>query len=447
MKFSFSRAMIIARREYLTTVRRKAFVFSLVATPVLMFFSTFVSGKLASDDARAHQREARVVAVVDSSGLYQGAAKSFTYAIPADPPPGLASAGAGVAAQAATPKVAPVVTVPMIMRSYPSQEEALDSLGAKNVNTVVVVGSDFLSNGTVRRYENDTRVFTSSGDDRPLRQWLLRNLLASQVDSSRIERVQTLGRSMDLYVPSRSGAYEIKDDAKELTSFFLPFLIGMLLSISIITGGQYLLQGVSEEKETRILESLLCTVTPDDLVVGKLVGLGGAGLTLVGVWLAGGLVLLSTSLAFVKIDLPAMLAVVGFAYFVLGYLFYASLMTGIGAITSNLREAQQMAMMFTMMNFFPFYVLVNLLNSPNSGIAVGMSLFPPTAATSMMIRLAAGSMTGATIPLWQVGASLGLLALTAFVTLKLSSKVFRLGLLLYGKTPTLPEIMKLMRQH
>ncbi|MCC6650572.1 MAG: ABC transporter permease [Candidatus Eisenbacteria bacterium] len=453
MKFSFSRSMIIARREYMTTVRRKAFLFSLIATPALVFLSTFFTGKLAADDARAHQRQARVIAVVDSSGLYEGTIKPFEFTIAADPPPG----GAAGAAQSATagvtagtpqpPKPSGAVVVPMVMRPYASQEEALDSLSAGNVNTVLVIGADFLGAGTVRRYENDTRVFTSSGDDRALRQWLLRNLLAAQVDSSRIDRVLKLGRSTDLYVPNRTGTtYELKDDAKELTGFFLPFIVGMLLSVSIITGGQYLLQGVSEEKETRILESLLCTVTPDDLMLGKLVGLGGAGLTLVGVWVAAGMVLLGTSFAFIKVELPAMLAVMGLLYFLLGYLFYASLMTGIGAITNNLREAQQMAMMFTMLNFIPFYALANLLNSPNGPLAVGMSLFPPTAATSMMLRLSAGSMTGAVIPLWQVATSLGLLALTAFVTLKLSSKVFRLGLLLYGKTPTLPEIMKLVRQ-
>ncbi|MBI5170782.1 MAG: ABC transporter permease [Candidatus Eisenbacteria bacterium] len=441
MKFSFSRSMVIARREYLTTVRRKAFLFSLLATPVLVFFSTFVSGKLAADDARAHQREARIIAVVDSAGALANTNTSFEYTPPADVSgPGTRT----LANQNSLPLPLPE-KVPMIMRDYDSQQAALDSLEAGHVNTVVVLAADFLTSGRARRYEHDTRVFTSSGDDRPLRQWMTRGLLAN-VDSTRIERVLTLGRGMDLYVPDKGGAYTLKDDTKELTSFFLPFIVGMLLSVSIITGGQYLLQGVSEEKETRILESMLCTVSPDDLVVGKLVGLGGAGLTLVGVWIAAGLALLGTSFAFIQVELPVTLAVVGFAYFVLGYLFYASLMTGIGAVTNNLREAQQMAMIFTMMNFFPFYVLVKLLNSPNSGIAVGMSLFPPTAATSMMLRLAAASMTGAQIPVWQVAASLGLLALTAFVTLKVASKVFRLGLLLYGKTPTLPEIMKLVRQ-
>jgi ABC-2 type transport system permease protein len=144
------------------------------------------------------------------------------------------------------------------------------------------------------------------------------------------------------------------------------------------------------------------------------------------------------------VDLPPMLIGLGLAYFLLGYLFYASIMTGIGAIANNLREAQQFAIVFTMMNFFPMYLLQPILNTPNSPIAIGLSLFPPTAATTMMMRMSAGSLTGAVVPLWQLGTSLALLALAAVVALRVGAKVFRMGLLLYGKTPTLPEILKII---
>lgn len=437
MKFSLNRSLIIARREYVTTVRRKAFLVSVFLTPALIFFSTFVSGKLASDDTRAHQRQAKVVAVVDSSGLYANADRSFEFG---------ASAAAVAIGRRAASAPASVDRVPVAIRPFASQEEALDSLDAGTVNVALVVAPDFLETGRIRRYEHDTRAITSSGDDRALRFWLTRNLLAGRADSARIERVWRLGRTIDLYVPDRDGAYALKDDTRELTAFLLPFLLGLMLSIAIITGGQYLLQGVSEEKESRILESLVCTVSPDELMVGKLVGLGGAGLTLVGIWIAVGLAVVSTSFAFLDLQLPAALWVFAALYFLTGYLFYASIMTGIGGITNNLREAQQFAMALTMANFIPFYVLVKILNSPNSDLAVGMSLFPPTAATTMMMRLSAGALTGAVIPFWQVAASLALLAGSAAVAMIVSARLFRLGLLMYGKTPTLPEILKLLRQ-
>lgn len=437
MKFSLERAFIIARREYLTTVRRKAFVFTLLLTPSLMFLSVMLS-KSGSDDVRAHARQSRIVAFVDSSGVFADVPLRYDYVVPrgialAPPKPDSASP-------------APRTVVPVVARRFSDQQAAIDSLDAGTVNTVMVVAADFLGTGRIRRYEHDTRAFTGSADDRALRVWLQRGLLVSASDSARIDRVVGLGGTTELLVPNRKGEYEVKDDARELIAFFLPFVLALLLGMAIVTGGQYLLQGVSEEKESRILESLLCTVTADDLMVGKLVGLGGAGLTLVGVWLVFGLGASSAVLSLVQFQFSPLLVSLALLYFLFGYLFYASLMTGIGAIANNLREAQQLAIVFTMMNFIPFYALTKILNSPNSSVTVGMSLFPPTAPTTMMMRLAVGSVTGAAVPAWQIAASLGLLALTSVGALVASAKLFRLGMLLYGKTPNLPEILKILRQ-
>jgi ABC-2 type transport system permease protein len=219
--------------------------------------------------------------------------------------------------------------------------------------------------------------------------------------------------------------------------------MGMLLSIAIVTGGQYLLQGVTEEKESRILESLLCTVTPEELMFGKLVGLGGAGLTLVAAWSAMGAYLGGPIAMAANFHLSPLLVVFGVTYFLLGYLFYASLMTGIGAVASNLREANQMALMFTFGNFIPFYMLTKIIGHPDSQLAVALSIFPMTAPTTMLMRLAASDMG---VPPWQIAVSLAVLAGAAWLAVVASARVFRIGLLLYGKTPNLPEILRWARQ-
>lgn len=434
MSLSFKKAFIIARREYLTTVKRKAFIFSLLLTPAILFLSGFLSTKMASDDARKRFAEARIVAVVDSSGMYKDAPLLYDYQPTTDAPlPGQKAS-------------APPRVVPVILRPYVSQQVALDSLAAGHVRQVLVVTSDFLHTGRLRLYADDTRVFTSSADDRPLRFWLTRALLEGQTDPERIDNVLRLGRSIDLYTLDRDGKWAPKNDGRELAGFLLPFALGFLLSMSIITGGQYLLQGVSEEKESRILESMLCNVTPDELMFGKLVGLGGAGLTLVGVWVLAGTFAAAPMLAAMHISLPAGVLVAAFAYFLLGYLFYASIMTGIGAMTSNLREATQFSTVLTLLNFVPFWMLVKILNAPNSGLAVGLSMFPPSAATTMMLRMSAASVSGAKIPTWEIFLSLGLLALSAMLALAIGARMFRLGMLLYGKSPNLPEIVKILRQ-
>jgi ABC-2 type transport system permease protein len=228
-----------------------------------------------------------------------------------------------------------------------------------------------------------------------------------------------------------------------MLDFLVPFMFAMLLGLSIVLGGQYLLQGVSEEKESRILESLLCTVSAEELMAGKLFGLGAAGLLLVGIWSSIGAIFVGPILVLAGVKLPTGLIAIAVAYFILGYLFYGSLMTGIGAVTNNMREAQQFAVWFTFLNFAPFIMITFLLGRPGSPLAVALSLFPPTAAGAMMLRLTAPS---SVVPAWQVAASLILLAAAAWLALMASARIFRIGLLLYGKTANLPEILRWARQ-
>jgi ABC-2 type transport system permease protein len=437
MKFSISKVFVIARREYLTTVRRPAFVVSLLLTPAIFFLAGVVGTKMQIDDAVTRQSEARVVAVVDSTGMFANAPLSFEYVAPAEP---------NIDPRQSGKPAAPPRRVPVLLRRFSDQAVALDSLDQGHVKQVLVVGADFMKTGRLRLYEHDTRVFSSNSNWAPLEHWLTRNLLVGQADSIRIERAMWIERGMDSYTQDHSGHWGIKDDARQITGFLLPFALGFLLAMAIITGGQYQLQGVSEEKETRILESLLCSVSPDELLAGKLFGLGSAGLTLVGVWTAAGALTGGGMLSLAHVQLPGSLLVIGFLYFLFGYLFYSSIMISIGALTTNLREATQYAGYLTILNVCPFWVMWKFLNTPNSGLAVGMSLFPPTAATSMMLRMSSAAVSGAVIPPWQIAASLGLLGLSALLMLMLGSRLFRLGMLLYGKTPNLPEIMRILRQ-
>jgi len=144
-----------------------------------------------------------------------------------------------------------------------------------------------------------------------------------------------------------------------------------------------------------------------------------------------------------KFSLPPQIVAVMLCYFLLGYLFYGSLMTGIGSIASNMREAQQFSVWFTFLNFIPFYMLPKLVGHPNSALAIGLSLFPPTAPVTSMLRLVA---PGSHVPGWQLALSMALLAGSAIGILMLSARLFRVGMLMYGKTPNLPEILRWLRQ-
>jgi ABC-2 type transport system permease protein len=427
---SFGRVATVAQREYLAIVRRKAFVLTAVGMPLFFGVILFMSVKPQVSGRLEALKNLRVLAVVDSSGWFERADPRIRTEFSLDLNP--------FATGKKPPKTERFETE---IRRYPSQEAAEAALREGKADQVVVIPADYLESGRLRRYAKSSNLFSSS-EERPLSRWLVRSLLASRVDSVTAERVSRPLQGTSLFTLAPDGTFQLKDDRREIFDFLLPYAFGMLLGLCIVIGGQYLLQGVNEEKESRILESLLCTVSPEELLAGKLVGLGGAGLTLVAFWTAIGAGLGAPAAAIANVSFSPMLLVIMVAYLLLGYLFYGSLMTGIGAITSNMREAQQFSFLFTFMNWVPFIMIVTIIGHPDRGPAFWLSMFPPTAPVTMMMRMA---IPGSVVPAWQILLSMALLGGAAWLTLIASARVFRIGLLMYGKTPTLPEILRWVR--
>jgi ABC-2 type transport system permease protein len=408
-------------------VRRKAYVFTILGTPLLYTLLMFVVIKPQAAERIGSVKSFHVLGVVDSSGLFADAPRGTDteLAIEANP----------LSSTLTQPRSESFHTE---VRFYPDLDRAQRALRGGEANQVLVIPSDYLETGKIRRYARSNNLFSST-DERVLNRWLIRGLLDRSVDSLRTERATRPLARADLFTLSRQGNFELKDDRKEMFDFALPFAFGLLLGLAIVIGGQYLLQGVNEEKESRILESLLCTVSAEELLGGKLIGLGAAGLTIIASWVVMGMVVVGPAAALAQVHIQPLTIVAMIAYFILGYLFMGSLMTGIGAIASSMREAQQFAVWFTFLNFIPFYLLPVLLGHPDSRLAVAISLFPPTAPVSMMLRMASPS---ASVPLWQVGLSLAILALCGWLAMMAAARIFRIGMLMYGKTPTLPEILR-----
>lgn len=434
MAISGARVFTVARREFLATVRRKAFLFTVVGTPAYFAFVMWISTAGEMKERQQVLQELSRVAIVDSAGLFASAQPEIRTEIrPEDNPFARKTPG-----QAAPPAQSFRTEIVFL----PDQEAADRALRAREVSQVVVIPADYLETGSVRRYARTSSLF-SSADRRAIGAWLANNLVRGRVDSLLAARVAKPTEAEQLFTLGKDGRFEFKDDRRELLDFMLPFTFAMLLGVSIVLGGQYLLQGVAEEKESRILESLLCTVSAEELMAGKLFGLGGAGLLVIGIWATIGGVVAAPMLVLSGIRLPPGLLAIALAYFLLGYLFYGSLMTGIGAVTTSMREAQQFSVWFTFLNFVPFVMITFLLGQPNSPVAVLLSMFPPTAPGAMMLRLTAPS---SSVPAWQVTGSLVLLAVAAWLALFGAARVFRIGLLMYGKTATLPEIVRWARR-
>ena len=429
MSLSWGKALTIAQREYLTTVRRKAFLFTIFGTPALYAILMTLMIKPQMGERLHQMRSFHVLGVVDSSGAFANAEPEIRGTMATD-------------ISMIPAQVAKAESYRIEVRPFPDEPAAERALRAGEISQLLVIPAGYLETGSLRRYALGTNIF-SSMDERTVSGWVVRSLLRSRVDSLRIERVARPARGMDLYTLGPNGGFERHDERREMFDFLLPFAFGMLMGLCIVIGGQYLLQGVAEEKESRILESMLCTVSAEELLAGKLFGLGAAGLTIVAAWITMGAALGGPALALAQVHVPPALIALAVIYFLLGYLYYGGIMTGIGAMVNNMREAQQFAFLFTFMNFIPFYLMTSIVGRPDSGIALGLSLFPPMAPVAMVLRLSAPS---AAVPAWQIALSIGLLAGAVWLVLIGSARVFRIGLLMYGKTPTLPEILRWVRQ-
>jgi ABC-2 type transport system permease protein len=225
----------------------------------------------------------------------------------------------------------------------------------------------------------------------------------------------------------------------------IPGLFSFLLAFSVLFSAGYMLSGLVGEKENRLIEVLLSSVSARQLITGKVLGLGAAGLIQVAVWLVSFPLLLNLTSStfggfFGAIQLPSNFIILGLVYFILGYLFFVVVSAGIGAISTNTHEGQQLLMTLTMPVFIPFWFGSLLFIFPNNPIWVVLSIFPVTAPVTTMLRLGVSD-----VPVWQVVVSIVVLGLSIIGALFVVIRVFRIYLLMYGKRPSWGEIIQNLR--
>ncbi|MBK8464524.1 MAG: ABC transporter permease [Chloracidobacterium sp.] len=252
--------------------------------------------------------------------------------------------------------------------------------------------------------------------------------------------------------PIKIDSKSIDESGREKNSEMLwiaSFVIGLLIYITLTIYGQIIMGAVVEEKETRIAEILFSSARPFELMLGKLVGVGLAGLTQMGIWLLSILLLLGflaiqTDMSPIAKGLPHITPLmVGYflIYFFLGYFLYAAFFALIASMVTTVQEGGQFSLPVTMTMLASFYSSFAVIRDPNSSFSFWVSIAPFFAPITMPVRILAE-----TPPLWQIGLSvlLNLLAITGMVWL--ASRVYRIGMLMYGKRATIPEVWKWIRQ-
>jgi ABC-2 type transport system permease protein len=407
--------LLVSSHELLTTIRRPSFLLVAFGIPLLAILVllgiTIFRGDSPSPSAvpsdAAGVTELEVQGYVDERGLIS--------VIPPDIPPGY-------------------------LISYPDEQRALAALEAGEIAAYYVIPKDYVETGNLVIVSPDPSPFPEHQQD-----WIMRWTLLVNVLGGDAELAQRVMNPVNLQVtdltpdPQVSGSGDEECSKPGMTCEsnllirYLPMIMLVLFYIFITTGSSLLLRSISAEKENRVMEILMLSLSPLQVLAGKIIGLGIAGFLQMAAWV--GTVYVSLRIGGQTLSLPpgfqipSSLLAWGLVFFLLGYAVYASLMAGAGALVPTLKETTQAVWVVMLPIFAGYLVGLFLLEEPHGVIATGLSLFPLTSPILMMMRLTVGG-----VPLWQPPLAAALLALTAVFVVRVVARMFHAQNLLSGQS-------------
>lgn len=331
---------------------------------------------------------------------------------------------------------------------YEDRDEANRDLGSGRLRALYIVPADYLESGEVRAIQSEkTPLLSMRGTTiEPM----LRSLLRKSLLEGRLEaEVQARVLSPAYFIRGRLGpggdeVTDLNEALDLLVRTTIPLFLGVLLLTALLSASGYLVQTVSSDKESKIVEILLSSVAPEEILAGKLLGLGAAGLVQFAVW--------SSMVVFVALTASAALAAVvtvpwaalsvAPVLFVLGYLFLGSLMLATAALGANAAESQKLTMGWALLAIVPLMVLVILLEEPHGIAGRVLTWIPFTSPLTVIIRLAVDA---AGIAWWEVVGAIAVLLLSTWLSIRIGARLFRVGFLLTGSRPSLGELWRQAR--
>jgi len=322
------------------------------------------------------------------------------------------------------------------MRAFPNKTAAQAALENGEIQAFYLLPEDYLQSPRVSLYYWDD--WPGDGVQGDFDAFLRANLAVGLPDEVK-NRVLS---GSDLTVRSADGRREASE--QNIINLFLPFIAGMFFIFAAMASSGYLLQAVTDEKENRTVEILFTSLTPDQFIGGKALGLISVALSQFIVWLLAIVVGLAIGAQFLEplqaIVVPWDFLLVMALYFVPAFSLIAGLMTVIGSMVTEMQQGQQISGMLNMLFVFPFFLTGMVFFNPNSPILIVMTLFPTTAFITVALRW---GMT--VIPGWQLIASWLLLVVTAGFSVWAAARVFRQGMLQYGQRINLRGVFKIIR--
>lgn len=445
--------LAVVKREYLQRVRTKLFIFATIVGPLVMSLFGVVPMLIFNIKAGGPVR----IAVVDQTGkLYGGLAESLSDK-PSEPPfrsskdfrPSEMKSNSSKTVQ----QVGKQQNESFYLEEIRIEGRSLDQIRSElnervrnnELDGYLLLPQDVLQEGTPLFFGRNTGdVFTREHLENALSDAVREERLAeANID---VETVRKLSEPVELQALRVGSSGEEKDSGE---GFYLVLGIGFVIYLTILMYGQVVLGAVVEEKETRIAEILFSSVRPFPLMMGKLIGVSLVALTQLTVWilafvgfsLFGVSMLASRGIDFNPPNVPLVVFVYFGLFFLLGYFIYATLYALIGSMVTTAQEGGQLAMPIIMFLVVGFYLAFPTTQHPDSSFAFWVSMFPFFSPITMLVRIVTQ-----TPPFWQILLSLAIGAATVLLITWLAARIYRVGMLMYGKKATLPEVYRWVRQ-
>lgn len=435
-----SKLWIILKREYLQVVRKKSFILGVLLMPLLMGAFMLLPAWLATKESTSSEH----LAVVDQSA--RGIGTKFAESL---------------SRYQLENTDQPYYVVDTVIEIDSTDHDAflqqIDSLRnqiiEKELKYFLVIRADaHLVDSNLYLVTNSDNFISLRRFERRLSNVLSTIRLQETNVNIEVDSILAITRRIDLATRDAKGEsmpFEVK--------YFAGLFFSLLLFGMIFGYGQLVMRSVIEEKNSRIMEVLISSVSPFQLMMGKVLGLGAATFTQVGIWFAmGGIIYTQTaalniSSSIDRIIFNPVIPVFFILFLISGFIMFSSIFAIIGSIVNSEKEAQSFIFPITMTMMIPVMIGIHVVQEPNSTLAVSLSMIPLLAPTMMMMRLVfiVPTMSEYSIFSGIVGEatlSLILVVVTSLMLVWLASRIFRVGILMYGKRPTLREVLKWIRQ-
>ncbi len=419
---------LVVKREYLTRVRTRGFIFGTFAVPLFLVALVVILALVVSRQTAQTVK----LAMIDNTGTIAGAVIQ----------------GLGQKLPGGAPAFE---IVRRVDHPEPAVEARLRQELGRQVNQGEIDAFLVIPAGVL---EGEPAIFHTRNPSDVGPSSTVRRALDDAATAQRlrergldVENVRALvgGVKLTLIKVTKEG-----DVVERGQTIVIAFVLTFFLFMTIFVYGLATMQSVQEEKNTRVVEILLSSLRPSHLLWGKMLGVGAVGFTQFAVWLTSGALLATYGAAAIAAFRPgASLPHISFpfltlgfvvAFFIAGYFLYASLYAAIGAMVSSTEEAQQVSTPLNVLFGFSTVLLGVIIRDPNSPTAVAFSMIPFFSPVHMVLRI-----TLQTPPLWQILLSFSIIVLTTSAIMHFSARIYRVGILMYGKRPSLRELVKWLR--